>query len=130
MMAPFQNTFKNHTKHNFKQKQVIYQVTKSPWKTIDKKGANTFPFHNLPSELKKQSQRSFLCFFTFPFWIKEKSMATLANRNICNQTQNTQVSSPTVSQCASTIHHNISKFLATSLLIFLLVISVRWISSR
>ena len=25
-------------------------------------------------------------------------MATLANRNICNKTQNTQVSSPTVSQ--------------------------------
>ena len=63
----FQNTFKNHTKHNFKQKQVIQQVTKSPWKTRDEKGANTFPFHNLPPELKKTSQRSFLCFFTFPF---------------------------------------------------------------
>ena len=44
----FQNTFKNHTKHDFKQKQVIKQVTKSPWKTMDEKGANTFPFHNLP----------------------------------------------------------------------------------
>ena len=29
------------------------QVTKSPWKTLDEKGDNTFPFHNLPPELKK-----------------------------------------------------------------------------
>ena len=32
------------------------------------------------------------------FWIKAKSVATLANRNICDKTQNPQVSSPTVSQ--------------------------------
>ena len=45
---------------------------------MDEKGDNTFPFHNLPPELKKQSQRSFLCFFTFPYWIQEKLVATLA----------------------------------------------------
>ena len=70
---------------------------------MDEKGANTFPFHNLPPELKKQSQRSFLCFFTFPFWIKEKSVTTLANRNIYDQTQNIQVSSSTVSQNANKV---------------------------
>ena len=52
-MASLQNTFKNHTKYNFKQKQVIYKVTKIPCKSMDEKGANTFPFHNLPPELKK-----------------------------------------------------------------------------
>ena len=65
---------------------------------MDEKGANTFPFHNLPPELKKQSQRSFMCFFTVPFWIKEKSVATLSIRNNCDKTQNTQVSSPTLLQ--------------------------------
>ena len=97
-MASFTKYFQNHTKHYFKQDQVSQQVTKSPWKIMDEKGANTFPFHNLPPELKKQSQRSFLCFFTFPFWIKEKSVATLANRNIYDKTQNPQVSYSTVSQ--------------------------------
>ena len=36
-------------------------------------------------------------FYSFLYWIKEKSVATLANHNICDQKQNTQVSSPTVS---------------------------------
>ena len=31
------------------------------------------------------------------FWIKEKSVATLVNRNICDKIQNLQVSSTTVS---------------------------------
>ena len=96
-MASLQNTFKNHTKHNFKQEQVIQQVTKSPWKTMDEKGANTFPFHNLP-RTQETISRVFIVFFHLSFWIKEKSVATLAKRNICDQTQNTQVSSPTVSQ--------------------------------
>ena len=63
-----QNTFKKPHKAQFSNKsKLIQQVTKSPWKTTDEKDANTFPFHNLPPELKKTSQRSFLCFFTFPF---------------------------------------------------------------
>ena len=36
--------------------------------------------------------------FHLSFWIKEKSVATLANQNICDQTQNPTVKSPTVSQ--------------------------------
>ena len=65
---------------------------------MDEKGANTFLFHNLPPELKKNSQKVFPVIFNFPkYWIKEKSVATLANSNICDQTQNPQVSSPTVS---------------------------------
>ena len=44
--------FQNHSKHHFKQfqKQSRWskQVTKSPWKTMDEKGANTFPFYDLP----------------------------------------------------------------------------------
>ena len=36
--------------------------------------------------------------FHLSFWIKEKLVATLANRNICDKTQNPQVSSSTVSQ--------------------------------
>ena len=55
---------------------------------MDENGANTFPFHNLPPKLKKISQRSFLFFSPFPYWIKEKSVATLAIPNNCDQTQN------------------------------------------
>ena len=49
---------------------------------MNEKGSNTFPFHNLPPELKKTYQRSFLLFLAFPYWIKEKSVATLAIRTI------------------------------------------------
>ena len=49
---------------------------------MDEKGANTFPFHNLPPELKKTPLK------VFPYWIKEKSVANLANRDICDKTQN------------------------------------------
>ena len=55
---------------------------------MDEKGANTFPFHNLPPELKKTSQRSFLFFSPFPSWIKEKSVVTLATQNNCDKTKN------------------------------------------
>ena len=64
---------------------------------MDKKGANIFPFYNLPPELKKTSLKVFPVLFNLSFWIKEKSVATLANRNIYNKTQNLQVSSPTIS---------------------------------
>ena len=67
-MASLQNTFKNHTKQNFKQKQV----TKSPWKTMDEKGANTFPFHNLHPELKKKSQEVFPVLFHLSLLDKRK----------------------------------------------------------
>ena len=63
---------------------------------MDENGTNTFPFHNLPPELKKTSLKVFPVLFSLSFWIKENSMATLANRNIFDQTQNNQVSSPTV----------------------------------
>ena len=49
---------------------------------MDKKGANTFPFHNLPPELKKTSQRSFLCFFTFPVGYKKSRWRLMLIRNI------------------------------------------------
>ena len=63
---------------------------------MDEKGGNTFPFHNLPPELKKKISKVFPVRFHLSFWIKEMSVATLANRNICDKTQNNQVSSPTV----------------------------------
>ena len=61
------------------------------------KGANTFPFHNLPPELKILKGIS-CSFHPFLYWIKEKSMVNLSIRNICDKMQNTQVSSPTVLQ--------------------------------
>ena len=64
---------------------------------MGEKGANTFPFYNLPPKLKKIIKRSFLFFSPFPIWIKEKSVATLVIRNICDKTQK-QVSSPIVLQ--------------------------------
>ena len=43
------------------------QTSKSPWKTTDGKGANTFPFHNLPHLLKKYRKFSFYVLFTLSF---------------------------------------------------------------
>ena len=57
---------------------------------MDEKDANTFPFHNLPPELKKIISKVFPVLFHLSFWIKEKSVATLANRNNYDQTQNIQ----------------------------------------
>ena len=39
---------------------------------MDEKGSNTFPFHNLPLELKKILKRSFLFFSPFPLLDKRK----------------------------------------------------------
>ena len=50
---------------------------------MDEKGASTFPFHNLPPEPKKTSQRSFLCFLTFPQDKIKSRWRLLLNRNIC-----------------------------------------------
>ena len=58
---------------------------------MDGKGANTFPFHNLPPKLKILKKKGLSCsFHPFLYWIKEKSVATLAIRNICDKTQNTK----------------------------------------
>ena len=68
---------------------------------MDEKGANTFPFHNIPPELKKTTLKVFPVLFHLSFWIKEKSVATLAKpQHLQTQTQKPQVSSPTVSQIA------------------------------
>ena len=84
---------KPHTKHHFKQleKQSKWskQVTKSPWISMDEKGACTFPFHNLPPEPKKTSQRSFLCFLTFPLDKIKSQWRLLLNRNICKHKRKT-----------------------------------------
>ena len=55
---------------------------------MDEKGASTFPFHNLPPELKNIS-KAFPLLFYLSFWIKEKSVVTLANRNICEHKRKT-----------------------------------------
>ena len=84
----FSKTFSNpHTKHHFKQLKIkaslSKQVTKSPWITMDRKGANTFPFYNLLPEPKKTAQRSFLFFLTFPLDKIKSRWRLLLNRNIC-----------------------------------------------
>ena len=59
---------------------------------MDEKGDNTFPFHNLPPELKKISLKVFPVLFHLSFWIKEKSVATLAKpQHLQTQMQNNQV---------------------------------------
>ena len=57
-------------------------------------------FITYPSNSRNNLERSFLFFSTFPYWIKENSVPTLAIRNNYDQTQNTQVSSPTISHTA------------------------------
>ena len=56
----FQN--KTHKHKQFKNEQV----PKSPWKTMDRKGANTFPFYNLPPVLRNISKKVFSVLFPFP----------------------------------------------------------------
>src|ERR1051325_2522954 len=51
------------------------------------RGANTFPFHNL-LPYSKSNEGLFLFFSPSLNWIKEKSVATLAIRNICDKKQN------------------------------------------
>ena len=52
----FQKYFQNQMTNTFQTKHFQSELaTKSPWITTDEKGANTFPFHNLPPELKKTS---------------------------------------------------------------------------
>ena len=48
-----------------KQSKWSKQVTKRPWKTMDEKGASTFPFHNLPPE-PKNNLKGLSCAF-LPF---------------------------------------------------------------
>ena len=57
---------------------------------MDVKGANTSPFRNLPPELRNNLKRSFLFFSAFPYWIKEKSMVTLAIRTIAIKRKTTK----------------------------------------
>ena len=76
-MAYFQNIFQNHTlKHHFKQleKQSKWSKTsnKSPWKTMDEKGNNTFPFHNLPPE-PKNNIKGLSCAF-LPFLLDKRKV--------------------------------------------------------
>ena len=50
--------------------KTIEQVPKSPWITTDRKGANTFPFYNLPPEPRNISKRNFFVLLSFPCWRK------------------------------------------------------------
>ena len=45
---------------------------KSPWITMDTKGANTFPLYNVPPEPKIFKIRSFLCFSNLSLLDKRK----------------------------------------------------------
>ena len=60
---------------------------------MDTKGAYPFPLYKVPPEPKNLKLRSFLFFSTFPYGIKEKSVATLANRDIAIK-KHIKVSSP------------------------------------
>src|ERR1051325_3192809 len=54
-----------------------------------KKGANTFPFHNL-LPYSESNEGLFLFFSPSLNWIKEKSVATLGIRNICDKSKTIQ----------------------------------------
>ena len=56
---------------------------------MDEKGASTLPFYNLPPEVKKTPLKVFPVLFHLSFWIKEKSVETLAKpQHLQKQTQN------------------------------------------
>ena len=87
MKALLKNTFKTHLKHisNKAFSKVIQQATKSPYITMDEKGANTFPFITYPPNSRKISKGLSYSFHPFLYWIKEKSMATLDICNTCDK---------------------------------------------
>ena len=58
--------FKASTHKQFKNEQV----PKSSWKNKDRKGANTFPFYNLPPVLRISRKKIFSVLFPFP-WLDE-----------------------------------------------------------
>ena len=71
--TPFKqkNFFQTH-KHKEKQFWKHFeQVPKSPWITTDRKGANNFPFYNLPPVLKI-SKKEFFCAFVLSMLEKIK----------------------------------------------------------
>ena len=96
----FSNTLTYESKWNFskkpflkptlKSKQTIFentneQVSKSPWITMDRKGANTFPFYNLPPEPRAISLRNFSVLLSFPFGENKKWWRLLLPRHFTNQ---------------------------------------------
>ena len=58
-----------HKENNFENNE---QVPKSPWITTDRKGANTFPFYNLPPVLRNSQKRFFPVLFPSPLFDKIK----------------------------------------------------------
>ena len=65
------NFFKTHSwKANKQFWKHNEQVSKSPWITMDRKGANTFPFYNLPPEPRTNLYKEFFCAFVLSIWRK------------------------------------------------------------
>ena len=71
--------FLTYTKHKAFQNEL---EIKSLWITTDEKGANTFPFHNLPPKLKKILKSSFMFFSPFPLLDKIKDGGDSCFRDI------------------------------------------------
>ena len=61
------------------------QVSKSQWITMDRKGANTFPFYNLPPEPRATSIRNFSVLLSFPFGENKRRWRLLLPRHFANQ---------------------------------------------
>ena len=75
-------TVEKQTNHLWKHNE---QVSKSPWITMDRKGANTFPFYNLPPEPRAISIRNFSVLLTFPFGENKRRWRLLLPRHFANQ---------------------------------------------
>ena len=52
--------------------KTFEQVPKSLWITTDRKGANTFPFYNLPPEPEKHPEKEYFCAFVLSLLDKIK----------------------------------------------------------
>ena len=71
-MTSLINTFKKPHKAQFKTKASDLASTKSPWKTMDEKGVNTFPFHNLPPN-SRNNLKGLSCAFS-PFLLDKRKV--------------------------------------------------------
>ena len=76
--------------HSHFEKQTHFEntmskVSKSPWITMDRKGANTFPFYNLPPEPRGISIRNFSVLLSFPFGENKRRWRLLLPRHFANQ---------------------------------------------
>ena len=77
------------------------QVSKSPWITMDRKGANTFPFYKSTSRTEKLSHKEFCCAFVLSMLEKIKDGGDSCFRDISRTSVKQSVPDPPITELAT-----------------------------